>query len=79
MTEPSVEPANEQKKAEENGTEEQVNGDNAANDAKKEESVKEMRAIMLLNFGGYKGVKILNKPEPSTPQAGEILIRVKTW
>lgn len=45
---------------------------------KKEDPVKEMRAIVLLNFGGYKGVKILKKPEP-TPQNGEVLIRVKAW
>jgi len=35
-----------------------------------------MRSIVLTGFGGYKGVKILKKPEP-TAQAGEVLIRVR--
>lgn len=39
---------------------------------------KEMRSIVLTGFGGYKGVKILKKPEPSA-QAGEVLIRVRAW
>lgn len=45
---------------------------------KKEDPPKEMRAIVLTGFGGFKGVKILKKPEP-TLQAGEVLIRVKAW
>lgn len=44
----------------------------------KEDPPKEMRAVVLTGFGGYKGLKILKKPEP-TPQAGEVLIRVKAW
>ncbi|XP_063699916.1 synaptic vesicle membrane protein VAT-1 homolog-like [Culicoides brevitarsis] len=43
---------------------------------KKEDPPKEMRAIVLTGFGGFKGVKILKKPEP-TPAAGEVLIRVR--
>uniref|UniRef100_A0A182INE1 Uncharacterized protein n=1 Tax=Anopheles atroparvus TaxID=41427 RepID=A0A182INE1_ANOAO len=43
---------------------------------KKEDPPKEMRAVVLTGFGGFKNVKILKKPEP-TPQAGEVLIRVK--
>lgn len=45
---------------------------------KKEDPPKEMRSIVLSGFGGYKGVKILKKPEP-TAQAGEVLIRVRAW
>lgn len=45
---------------------------------KKEDPPKEMRSIVLSGFGGYKGVKILKKPEP-TAQAGEVLIRVRSW
>ncbi|XP_055606939.1 synaptic vesicle membrane protein VAT-1 homolog-like [Uranotaenia lowii] len=37
---------------------------------------KEMRAVTLTGFGGFKNIKILKKPEP-TPAAGEVLIRVK--
>ncbi|XP_049542984.1 synaptic vesicle membrane protein VAT-1 homolog-like [Anopheles darlingi] len=43
---------------------------------KKEDPPKEMRAVVLTGFGGFKNVKILKKPEPA-PQAGEVLIRVK--
>lgn len=62
---------------------EETNGDGADaatnGDSKTEpEPPKEMRAIVLTGFGGLKGVKILKKPEP-TPQAGEVLIRVKAW
>uniref|UniRef100_A0A6B2EMA7 Putative vesicle amine transport protein n=1 Tax=Phlebotomus kandelakii TaxID=1109342 RepID=A0A6B2EMA7_9DIPT len=41
------------------------------------EPPKEMRAVVLTGFGGFKGVKILKKPEPSL-QAGEVLIRVRS-
>lgn len=58
----------------ENGTE--VNGDEKEED--KPEPPKEMRAIVLTGFGGLKGVKVLQKPEP-TVQPGEVLIRVKAW
>lgn len=54
----------------ENGTTEEA--------AKEEDPPKEMRSIVLTGFGGYKGVKILKKPEP-TAAAGEVLIRVKAW
>ncbi|XP_055621063.1 synaptic vesicle membrane protein VAT-1 homolog-like [Toxorhynchites rutilus septentrionalis] len=37
---------------------------------------KEMRAVVLTGFGGFKNIKILKKPEPS-PQTGEVLIRVR--
>lgn len=49
-------------------------------EAKEEEKepVKEMRAVVLTGFGGFKGVKIQKKPEP-TAQAGEVLIRVRAW
>lgn len=62
-------------------TEEQTNGNsspekNAKEDKEEKEPPKEMRAIVLTGFGGYKGVKIQKKPEPS-PQEGEVLIRVK--
>lgn len=60
--------------ASENGAE--TNGDAA--DEEKPEPPKEMRAIVLTGFGGLKGVKVLQKPEP-TAQAGEVLIRVKAW
>lgn len=46
--------------------------------AEEKEPVKEMRAVVLTGFGGFKGVKIQKKPEP-TAQAGEVLIRVKAW
>lgn len=51
----------------------------AEEEAKEEkEPVKEMRAVVLTGFGGFKGVKIQKKPEP-TAQAGEVLIRVRAW
>uniref|UniRef100_A0A336KDY2 CSON006524 protein n=1 Tax=Culicoides sonorensis TaxID=179676 RepID=A0A336KDY2_CULSO len=53
---------------------EKGDGDKKAEE-KKEDPPKEMRAIVLTGFGGFKGVKILKKPEP-TPAAGEVLIRV---
>ncbi|KAG5678363.1 hypothetical protein PVAND_008045 [Polypedilum vanderplanki] len=43
----------------------------------KEDPPKEMKSVVLLSFGGYKGVKVLKKPEP-TPQNGEVLIRVRS-
>ena len=45
---------------------------------KKEDPPKEMRAVVLTGFGGFKNVKILKKPEP-TVATGEVLIRVKAW
>lgn len=57
-----------------NGTTEEA----AKEEEKKEEPIKEMKSIVLTNFGGYKGVKILKKPEP-TAAAGEVLIRVRAW
>lgn len=62
---------------------EETNGTAADDKAKSEpkEDVpppKEMRAVVLTGFGGFKNVKILKKPEPA-PQAGEVLIRVKAW
>lgn len=65
------------------GEEAQTNGNGTAEEAakeeeKKEDPPKEMRSIVLTGFGGYKGVKILKKPEP-TAQAGEVLIRVRAW
>lgn len=64
-------------------TEAQTNGNGTADEAakeeeKKEDPPKEMRSIVLTGFGGYKGVKILKKPEP-TAAAGEVLIRVRAW
>lgn len=64
-------------------TEEQTNGTSTPDKETKEEKEpvdppKEMRAIVLTGFGGYKGVKILKKPEPVV-QTGEVLIRVKAW
>lgn len=65
------------------GSEEKAttNGDaspEAAAEEPAKEPVKEMRAVVLTGFGGYKGVKIQKKPEP-TAQAGEVLIRVRAW
>lgn len=68
-------PAGEKPSEETNGTSEKAADDKA----KAEENappVKEMRAVTLTGFGGFKNVKILKKPEPS-PQAGEVLIRVR--
>lgn len=67
----------EQKPSEEtNGTSTE---DNAKSEPKEEvPPPKEMRAVVLTGFGGFKNVKILKKPEPA-PQAGEVLIRVKAW
>jgi hypothetical protein len=61
----------------------QANGNGTTEEAAKEEEKvedppKEMRSIVLTGFGGFKGVKILKKPEP-TAQAGEVLIRVRAW
>jgi hypothetical protein len=57
-----------------------TNGDGSekSTDEKKEDPPKEMRAVVLTGFGGFKGVKILKKPEP-VMQPGEVLIRVKAW
>ena len=58
-----------------------TNGSSTETKEEKKEEVpppKEMRAIVLTGFGGFKGVKILKKPEP-TAQAGEVLIRVRAW
>jgi hypothetical protein len=57
-----------------NGTTEEA----AKEEEKKEDPPKEMRSIVLTGFGGYKGVKIMKKPEP-TAAAGEVLIRVRAW
>lgn len=67
-------PSADQKPSEEtNGT-----ADDKAKAEPKEEvpPPKEMRAVVLTGFGGFKNVKILKKPEPA-PQTGEVLIRVK--
>lgn len=58
--------------------ESETNGDAQEETGDKPEPPKEMRAIVLTSFGGFKGLKVLKKPEP-TPQAGEVLIRVKAW
>jgi hypothetical protein len=57
-----------------------TNGDGSEKsaDEKKEDPPKEMRAVVLTGFGGFKGVKILKKPEPVL-QTGEVMIRVKAW
>lgn len=57
-----------------NGTTEEA----AKEEEKKEDPPKEMRAIVLTGFGGYKGVKIQKKPE-AVVGAGEVLIRVRSW
>ncbi|XP_065090005.1 synaptic vesicle membrane protein VAT-1 homolog-like [Ochlerotatus camptorhynchus] len=73
--------AEDQPAAAEQKSTEETNGTTADDKAKSEpkEDVpppKEMRAVVLTGFGGFKNVKILKKPEPA-PQAGEVLIRVK--
>lgn len=72
--------AEEQPAAAEKPSEETNGTEKAATEAKAAEEnappVKEMRAVTLTGFGGFKNVKILKKPEPS-PQAGEVLIRVR--
>lgn len=74
--------AEEQPAAEQKPSEETNGGTTAADDKAKSEPKeevpppKEMRAVVLTGFGGFKNVKILKKPEPA-PQAGEVLIRVK--
>lgn len=73
------EQASPQKPTEEtNGTASEKETDDKAKSEKAEEvpPPKEMRAVMLTGFGGFKNVKILKKPEPA-PQAGEVLIRVR--
>ena len=40
--------------------------------------VKEMRSVVLQNFGGLKWLKAIKKPEPSVGE-NEVLIRVKAW
>lgn len=68
-------PASEQKPTEEtNGS---ATDDKTKSEPKEEvPPPKEMRAVVLTGFGGFKNVKILKKPEPA-PQTGEVLIRVK--
>lgn len=40
--------------------------------------VTEMRSVVVQNFGGLKGVKVLKKPEPKLGE-DQVLIRVKAW
>lgn len=81
-TEPEKTPtAEKQENGHGDNAEPQTNGTTENDVEKKEEEKevdppKEMRSVVLTNFGGFKGVKILKKPEP-TAQAGEVLIRVK--
>ena len=63
--------------AETNGTSEK-SAEEVKKEEKKEDPPKEMRAVVLTGFGGFKNVKILKKPEP-TVGTGEVLIRVKAW
>lgn len=64
----------EDKKVEENGDEKpKENGDE-----KQTPEPKDMRAIVLNNFGGLKSIKAQRKPEPTIAE-GEVLIRVKAW
>ena len=41
-------------------------------------AIKEMKAVVLTAHGGLKGLRVMNKPEP-TPGDGEVVIRVKAW
>lgn len=66
--------ATEKDEAKENGT---GGGGDAATEPVAEPP-KDMRAVVLSGFGGFKTVKILKKPEP-TLNEGEVLIRVKAW
>lgn len=59
-----------------NGTAEKTDDKAKTEKAEDVPPPKEMRAVTLTGFGGFKNVKILKKPEPS-PQAGEVLIRVR--
>ena len=43
-----------------------------------EESNRDMRAVVLTSYGGLKGIRVMNKLEPSLSD-GEVLIRVKCW
>ncbi|CAO1318623.1 unnamed protein product [Diamesa tonsa] len=78
-SEPEKTPTSPTTEKQENGNGEEAesatNG-TAEKEEKKEDPPKEMRSVVLTGFGGYKGVKILKKPEP-TAQAGEVLIRVR--
>lgn len=80
-SEPEKTPTSPTTEKQENGNgeeaEAQTNG-TVEKEEKKEDPPKEMRSVVLTGFGGYKGVKILKKPEP-TAQAGEVLIRVRAW
>lgn len=69
-------PAAEKPTEETNGTAEKTADGEKAKTEENAPPVKEMRAVTLTGFGGFKNVKILKKPEPS-PQAGEVLIRVR--
>lgn len=69
-------PAAEKPTEETNGTAEKTADGEKAKAEENAPPVKEMRAVTLTGFGGFKNVKILKKPEPS-PQAGEVLIRVR--
>jgi hypothetical protein len=43
-----------------------------------EPPVKEMRSVVLTSYGGLKGIRVTNRPEP-TVSDGEVAIRVKYW
>ncbi len=69
-----------EKKTEPTTAEEKKETEKSGENAEKtpEEPPKEMRSVVLTNFGGLKSVKILKKPEP-TAGADDVLIRVKAW
>ena len=48
----------------------------AAANEEQQPPVKEMRAVVLTGFGGFKSVKIQKKPQP-TPAEDEVLIKVR--
>lgn len=77
-TEQQQEQQNNEQKVE-NGTEQPItNGNNGTTTEEPAEPVKEMRSIVVNNFGGLKSVKVLKKPEPAQPGDGEVLIRVQS-
>ena len=83
MAEDNKEVATEQQQEQQNNEKKVENGDepqitNGTTIEEPAEPVKEIRSIVVNNFGGLKSVKVLKKPEPAQPGDDEVLIRVQS-
>lgn len=65
-------------KAEEANNVATASGDTSEGTGLPAEQIKQMRAVVLTSHGGLKGLKVMNRPEPTVAD-GEVAIRVKCW